>query len=173
MIDVINFKGKVYPRFQSTGNASRFIMPYAMEVCVGKGVDVGCARQEWAFPGAYLVDPKIDPAYHATNFPYDDLDYIFSSHCLEHVADWVDVMDYWYSKLKVGGVLFLYLPDYSQEYWRPWNNRKHKNIFTPDIIYDYMVDKGYSSVFKSGVDLNNAFVVMGEKSNRNTESDVR
>ena len=26
MIDVINFKGKVYPRFQSTGNASSVVM---------------------------------------------------------------------------------------------------------------------------------------------------
>ena len=72
-------------------------------------------------------------------------------------------MDYWYSKLNQGGVLFLYLPDYSQEYWRPWNNRKHVNIFTPVIIEDYMKDKGYKNIFKSGVDLNNAFMIMGEK----------
>ena len=92
-----------------------------------------------------------------------DLDYIFSSHCLEHVDRWVDAMDYWYSKLKIGGVLFLYLPDYSQEYWRPWNNRKHVNIFTPQIIEDYMLNRGYRSIFKSGIDLNNAFMIIGEK----------
>jgi len=72
-------------------------------------------------------------------------------------------MDYWYSKLKNGGVIFLYLPDYSQEYWRPWNNRKHLNIFTPQIIEDYMIDRGYINIFKSGIDLNNAFMIMGEK----------
>jgi hypothetical protein len=30
-----------------------------------------------------------------------------------------------YDALNENGTLFLYLPDYSQEYWRPWNNKKH------------------------------------------------
>jgi len=72
-------------------------------------------------------------------------------------------MDYWYSRLVDGGVLFLYLPDYSQKYWRPWNNRKHKHAFMPEIIKDYMTDKGYNNIFVSGIDLNNAFMITGEK----------
>ena len=56
-----------------------------------------------------------------------------------------------------------YLPDYSQEYWRPWNNRKHHHIFTPEIIKDYMIANGYNNVFTSGVDLNSSFMVVGEK----------
>jgi len=162
MIPIINFKDKKYPKFQSTGNAAQFAIPYAKHACHGIGIDVGCNRIEWAFPGALLVDPAINE-YDALNFPYTDLDYIFSSHCLEHLYDWVTVLDYWTSRLKSGGTLFLYLPDYSQEYWRPWNNRKHLNIFTPEIIFDYMNDNGYKNVFKSGIDLNNAFMVMGEK----------
>jgi len=31
------------------------------------------------------------------------------------------------------------------------------------IIKDYMVDKGYKKIFVSEIDLNNAFMVMGEK----------
>jgi hypothetical protein len=57
----------------------------------------------------------------------------------------------------------LYLPDYSQVYWRPWNNLKHKNIFSPEIIRDFMVDKGYKNIFSSNVDLNNSFMIFGEK----------
>jgi hypothetical protein len=72
-------------------------------------------------------------------------------------------MNYLYERLVDGGVLFLYLPDYSQKYWRPWNNRKHKHSFTPEIIRDYMVDRGYKNVFVSGVDLCNSFMIMGEK----------
>jgi predicted SAM-dependent methyltransferase len=131
-------------------------------MCKGYGVDIGCMKEEWAFPGAETVDPQLNN-YHALDFPYNNLDYIFSSHCLEHISNWVDAMDYWYHKLKVGGTLFLYLPDYSQEYWRPWNNRKHVNIFSPNIIEDYMIDRGYNNIFKSGVDLNNAFMVVGSK----------
>ena len=163
MIETITFKDKKYPKFQNEGNAAQFAITFAKHVCSGNGVDIGCMKEEWAFPGAKLVDPILEGNYHALDFPYADLDYIFSSHCLEHVDHWVDVMDYWYSKLKIGGVLFLYLPDYSQEYWRPWNNRKHVNIFTPQIIEDYMVDRGYTDIFKSGIDLNNAFMIMGKK----------
>ena len=65
--------------------------------------------------------------------------------------------------MKIGGVLFLYLPDYSQEYWKPWNNRKHLNIFSPTILKDYLEDKKYNNIFTSQVDLNNAFMVMAEK----------
>jgi hypothetical protein len=82
---------------------------------------------------------------------------------LEHLHTWVAVLDYWGSKLKKKGVIFLYLPDYSQEYWKPWNNRKHLNIFTPNILYDYFSDNGYINVYKSEIDLNNSFMIMAEK----------
>ena len=54
-------------------------------------------------------------------------------------------------------------PDYSQKYWRPWNNRQHNHVFTPEIIRDYMNNRRYKNVFVSGVDLNNAFMAIGEK----------
>lgn len=162
MVDIIRFKDKEYPAFQSQGFAAQFAIPYAKHVCKGKGIDVGCNREEWMFPGALPVDPVIND-YTALNFPYNNLDYIFSSHCLEHLQNWVDVLDYWTSKIKAGGVLFLYLPDFSQEYWKPWNNRKHLNIFTPEIIAGYMQDNNYKNIFKSGVDLNHSFMVFGEK----------
>lgn len=159
---LITFENQNYPQFQSEGFASQFAIPYAKHFCKGTGVDVGCNRDEWKFPDAIPVDPEIN-AYSALDFPFENLDYIFSSHCLEHLDGWVDVLDYWTAKLKQHGVLFLYLPDYSQEYWRPWNNRKHRNIFTPQIIKDYMESRNYHNIFTSGVDLNNAFMVVGQK----------
>lgn len=190
MIEIINYKNQIYPSFQSKGFASEFAIPYAKKVCRGIGVDVGCNRIEWMYEGtisnsknvtnydiwysdamssnnisnSFPIDPVIN-RYDALNFPdnCNNLDYIFSSHCLEHLQNWVVVLDYWTSKLKNGGVLFLYLPDYSQVYWRPWNNRKHLNILTPNILNDYLVDKGYSKIFVSSIDLNNSFMVMAEK----------
>ena len=32
-----------------------------------------------------------------------------------------------------------------------------------EMIRDYMVDRGYKNVFVSGIDLNNSFMIMGEK----------
>ena len=163
MIDTVNYKGVNYPKFQTNGFASRFCLPFAMEVCKGVGYDIGCMRKEWSLPGATPIDLSFDDDYEANNLPEGLVDYIFSSHCLEHIPDWVATLDYWDTKLKKGGVIFLYLPDYSQGYWRPWNNRKHVNIFKPEFINDYFKDKGYSKVFVSNVDLYNSFMVMVEK----------
>lgn len=163
MIETIEFKGKTYPKFQSIGFASQFAFPFAKHVCNGDGFDIGCMKPEWALPGSQPIDLSFPDGYHATNLPRKNVDYIFSSHCLEHISDWVTVMDYWYDTLKEGGTLFLYLPSYNQEYWKPWNNRKHMNIFTPQIIKEYMIDKGYKKVFVSEIDLNESFMCMGEK----------
>tara|TARA_R110000823_G_C15619241_1_gene467392 strand:- start:27 stop:521 length:495 start_codon:yes stop_codon:yes gene_type:complete len=162
-IETVDFKESVYPRFQSEGNAAQFAIPYARHVCKGAGYDIGCSKKEWAFPNAIPIDISLDDEWEAHNLPEQKVDYIFSSHCLEHIDRWVDAMDCWYDVLKKGGTLFLYLPDYSQEYWRPWNNRKHINMFSPQVIKDYMADRGYKNIFVSGIDLNNAFMAMGEK----------
>lgn len=164
-MELINFKGKNYPAFQATGNASQFAIPFAKHFCKGIGYDIGCMKAEWAFPGAIPIDLSFNDGYHATNLPKTKnglVDYIFSSHCLEHIDGWVGVLDYWKTNLVHGGIIFLYLPDYSQEYWRPWNNRKHRNIFTPQILEDYFKDRGFVNIFKSGVDLNNAFMIVAQ-----------
>jgi predicted SAM-dependent methyltransferase len=160
----IQYKNKTYPKFQDEGNASQFAIPYAKHLCQGYGVDVGCNRQEWCFPGAIGIDLNFEDGNDAYEFSYENLDYVYSSHCLEHLQDWVYALDYWTSKLKVGGVLFLYLPHYNQEYWRPWNNKKHLHIFTPEIIRDYMIDRGYINIFNSDRDMNDSFMIVGEKS---------
>ena len=37
------------------------------------------------------------------------------------------------------------------------------HVFTPQIILSYMTDRGYKNIFVSGIDLNNSFMVIGEK----------
>lgn len=163
MVDKIYFKGEHYPKFQSEGFASQFAIPFAKHICKGKGYDIGCNRPEWSFPGSIPIDPQINSEHDAHRLPDGEVDYIFSSHCLEHLEKWVDALDHWYSRLKEGGVLFLYLPDHSQIYWRPWHNRKHAQVFTREIIYSYFYDKGFKNIFISGVDLNNSFMIFAEK----------
>ncbi len=112
---------------------------------------------------AVPIDIVFKDSYDAFNLPPKKADFIFSSHCLEHLDDWVAALDYWIERLKKNGVLFLYLPHYTQEYWRPWNNRKHKNILTPEIIVDYLKSKDMKNIFSSSYDLNNSFAVMCNK----------
>ena len=163
-MDSIEFRGKQYPRFQSLGNASQFAIPFAMHVCKGKGYDIGFGKEEWKLPNAIGIDRNLNNSYHADSLPDEQVDFIYSSHCLEHVDDWVTTLKYWISKLKKGGVLFLYLPDFSQTYWRPWHNPKHKHCFTSEIVYECLVDLGMKNMFRSGVDLNNSFMIMCETS---------
>lgn len=164
MLQTIWFKGKEYPSFQADGGASRWVMPLALEICKGTGYDIGYSREEWKLPHAIGVDPAVNPEYNAMNLPAMKVDFIFSSHCLEHVDRWADALDYWASKLHAGGVIFLYLPDFSQEYWRPYNNRKHIHSFTPNVIEDYLNNCGlFHKVFVSGVDANNSFTAFAEK----------
>ena len=162
-IKTIEFNGVHYPAFQAEGNASQFAIPFALQVCRGVGYDIGYGKDEWKLPGAIGIDLK--DGTDALDLPEGQMDYIYSSHCLEHVPHWVEAMDHWDSRLRIGGVLFLYLPHFSQEYWRPWHNRRHVHVLTPDIIRAYLEDSGYRSdrIFISERDLNNSFMVMAER----------
>lgn len=162
-MNTIVFKGNEYPHFQTIGNASQFAIPYANHYCKGVGYDIGFCKEEWKYPGAIGIDISLNNGFHADNLPNDAVDYIYSSHCLEHVDHWVNTLTLWISKLKAGGILFLYLPDFSQVYWRPWHNKKHNHCFTPDIIKSFLSDNGMSRIYCSGIDLNNSFMVVCEK----------
>lgn len=164
MIDTVESNGNTYPKFQTNGQASRFILPFAKEVLSGEGLDIGCMKKEWSFPGSTPIDLEFDDEWEAMNLPNRQYDYIFSSHCLEHLIDWVGVLDYWSTKLITNGTLFLYLPHYSQTYWRPWSNRKHVNILTPEYLKDYLEAREWKNIFVSERDLYNAFAVMADKS---------
>ncbi len=164
MIETITYKESTYPKFQSEGFAAKFAFPFAEQVCKGIGYDVGCNRYEWAFPGSILVDPLLtEGKYDAYELPALQVDYIFSSHCLEHLRNWVEALDYWKTKLKKGGVLFLYLPSPTQKYWKPWHNRKHIHSLYPDMIKEYLQDNGWIKIFVSGEDLNNSFYAIAER----------
>ncbi len=162
MINFTAYKGRTYPTFQTEGNASQFAIPFAKHFCTGVGYDIGCNRLDWAFPGAIPIDLAFDDEWEAFNLPADKVDYIYSSHCLEHLDNWVNALDYWTTKIRRGGILFLYLPHYNQEYWRPWNNSKHKHILSSQIITDYLYDRGYRNIFSSERDLNDSFMVVAE-----------
>ena len=103
----------VYPGFQEEGNAAQFALPFAKHLCKGDGLDIGCSKEEWAFPGAQMIDIEFDDEWHAMNLPDKKYDYIFSSHCLEHINDWAGTLDYWGQHLKPYGVMFLFLPHYA------------------------------------------------------------
>ena len=162
-ITTLIYNGIEYPAYQREC-ASQFAIPFAKKLCKGKGYDIGCGKLEWAFPGAIPIDVTLDNnEWDAMNLPDEEVDYIFSSHCLEHLDSWIDAIAYWNTKLKTGGVLFLYLPHYVHEYWRPWHNTKHKHCLSADIICDYLKALKHTRIFNSEYDLNYSFMIVSEK----------
>jgi len=164
MIETQEICGQILPAFVDSNYSARFIFPFALEVCKGKGYDIGAGYVEWALPSSIPIDPLIDNKYNDMNLPEGEVDYIFSSHCIEHVDSWVNTLRYWETKLKHGGVLFLYLPTYKKISWRPWINWAHKHILSPEIIKDFLIHEGkYKNIFVSESDLMYSFSVMCEK----------
>jgi predicted SAM-dependent methyltransferase len=163
MINEIEFNNKKYPRFEAESFGARYVFSFAQHVCSGIGYDIGCAKREWAFPGSIPIDIVFNDGFDAMNLPDTKVDYIFSSHCLEHLDHWVDALNYWISKVKSQGVIFLYLPHFDQEYWRPWNNPRHKHCLDSLTITTMLEStKKVHKIYHSERDINHSFVVMCE-----------
>ena len=156
---VFTYNNKIYPEYIKHGNACAFCMPFAKQFCKGKGLDIG-GFDDWVFPGARAINITLDDEYDAFNLPDEKYDYIFSSHTLEHLDDYVGALQYWKEHLKPGGVLFIYVPHPDMEYWLPENNRKHRHIFHPKDLKRTITALGYKDVLASQRDLYWAFSVV-------------
>lgn len=156
-ISLYSYKNKLYPEYLKQGNACQFITPIAKQFCRGFGYDIGCGK--WPLPGARPVD--LEKGGDALNLKYGEQDYIFSSHCLEHLVNPIEAIEYWKIHLKPGGVLFLYLPHPDMEYWLPQNCRKHLHSWQPEEIVKILEDLGFKNILHSERDLNWSFCVVG------------
>lgn len=193
-IETVEHNGNSYPKYQINGNASRFYEPFALEVCKGFGVDVGCNRMDWMFNNknqnifiddnditseilfekykeytlnstfTFPIDPVLN-GYSATNFPSwcENLDFIYSSNCLEHIPNYIEVLEYFKATLKDDGTLFLALPHPDQSYHRPESNKKHIHLFHPKDMVDCLKYMGFKNIFCSERDLYWGFSVFCNK----------
>jgi len=152
-----NYKGKIYPGFLKTGDAAGYIRKAAQYFCEGEGLDIGAGP--YPFPGATPID--MGENENAYELPQKEYDYIFSSHCLEHLENPVKALRYWKTRLKPGGCLFLYLPHPDMEYWLPQNNPRHLHEFEPIKIKKLLQDVGFKNVMNSERDFYWSFAVVG------------
>lgn len=151
------FHGELYPEYIRTGNACRFVAPMAREFCKGTGLDVGAGK--WPLDGAIPID--IADGGDAMALPEGAFDFVFSSHCLEHLDDPVAAIEHWASRIRPGGVLFLYLPHPDMRYWRPQFNRRHRHLFWPADMAEMLRDLGFADVIHSERDLAWSFAAVG------------
>lgn len=125
----------------------------------GIGLDLGCGPRK-AFPHMLGVDSCADTALfgipikpdvvckdaHDLDGEIEDasVDFIFSSHLLEHLQDTRAALANWWKKIKPGGHLVLYLPhrDFYPNVGQPGANPDHKHDFVPLDIQQHMAAIG-------------------------------
>jgi SAM-dependent methyltransferase len=80
------------------------------------------------------------PGYEGATFPFADasFDAIYSSHCFEHIGDWLGVLRDWYRLLKIGGFLVIVVPHqllFERKRSLPSPiNPDHKRFYTPKSL---------------------------------------
>jgi len=129
-------KSKFYPNYLKRGNMSQGIKSLAEKYCLGKGVDVGASN--WPISGSRVIENKKEENAYIIKEQDNSLDFVFSSHCLEHLDKWQDALKEWYRVLKHEGVLVLYLPHPSCEMWLPEVNKYHKWSPEPKVIEEFL-----------------------------------
>lgn len=160
-MNTFTYRGKIYPEYLKHGGMSRYVLPIAQQFCQGYGFDIGAG--DWPLPGAVPIDVKYDDGFTSMKLPDGFPDYIFSSHCLEHLVNPIEALEFWISRLKAGGVLFIYLPHPDMEYWRPQNCRKHLHQWRPNDMRKIFEDLGLTDVMASERDLAWGFSAVGWK----------
>jgi SAM-dependent methyltransferase len=115
-----------------TAKTRRILQPRELEIFRGRGIDIGCGSEVIA-PGAIPFDVNQGDANRITQFVSGEFDYVYSSHCLEHMVDARAALREWWRLVRPGGHLFLIVPDedlYEQGFWPSRFNRDHKWTFT-------------------------------------------
>jgi len=116
---------------------SRFVRRYF----VGYGLDVGGGQDCLAlfvelFPlirNVINYDAPQGDAQTLANVDDDSFDFLFSSHCLEHMRDPAEALSNWIRVVRPGGHLVVAVPDedlYEQGMWPSTFNADHKSTFT-------------------------------------------
>tara|TARA_B100000925_G_scaffold291752_1_gene281191 strand:- start:11480 stop:12073 length:594 start_codon:yes stop_codon:yes gene_type:complete len=106
---------KLYPEYMKRGNAAKFITPIAQQFCIGDGVDIGASK--WPVFSARAIDNNENENAYKINEKDESLDYIFSSHLLEHLDEPAKALKEWSRVLKKDGHIFIYVPHPACEMW--------------------------------------------------------
>lgn len=106
--------------------------PLELGVLQGEGIDIGCGPDP-VFPHVMPFDLAHGDANEILRHVDRKFDFVYASHCLEHMRDPRAAIAQWWALVRPGGVLFVIVPDedlYEQGYWPSRFNRDHKWTFT-------------------------------------------
>ena len=125
------------PYYSETAKAIEIINGKYLE---GHGADIGCGSSKLShhaigvdgrdLEGVDIItsDPSgLYPFKNGSGVMPNTLDYIYSSHFLEHWHNPLSMISNWWTYIKLGGFLVLYLPD----------GRYYSNENNPEHLYDW------------------------------------
>lgn len=128
------------------------IFPFVKACCTGNGYDITYASHGEQLDGATLVHPSC--------IPDEPVDYIFSD-AIAFDSKWNQTVALWLSRIRVGGVLALYVSDdKSILYFLEAEPLYH---IDPSQLEQVLWKCGCSHVFRSESDLNHGILVVAKK----------
>ena len=105
---------------------------YYQSVFTGSGIDIGCGDDP-VTPDCRHWDREQGDAQLLPGVQSAQFDWIYSSHCLEHLVDPAAALQRWWEALKPGGAMLIVVPDedlYEQGCWPSRFNPEHRWTFT-------------------------------------------
>jgi SAM-dependent methyltransferase len=105
---------------------------YHFRILSGNGIDIGCGSDP-VVPNIRIFDLEQGDANNITRYVNEQFDFVYSSHCLEHMQDAKGAIREWWQLVRPGGYLFIIVPDedlYEQGIFPSYFNRDHKWTFT-------------------------------------------
>jgi SAM-dependent methyltransferase len=103
-----------------------------LKILEGCGIDIG-SGDDPITDSVVKFDAADGDANKITEYVHEQFDFVFSSHCLEHMDDPAAALQQWWQLVKPGGYLVFLVPDedlYEQGYWPSLFNGGHKATFT-------------------------------------------
>lgn len=105
---------------------------FEQSIIKGTGIDIGCGNDPLTLD-VRRFDIHDGDANCITKFVNDQFDFVYSSHCLEHMVDPRRALLEWWQLVKPGGYLLFIVPDedlYEQGVFPSRFNPDHKSTFT-------------------------------------------
>ena len=102
------------------------------QIFKGKGIDIGCGNDP-IFADIERFDILDGDANNICKYVKKQFDFVFSSHCLEHMKNPFHTIQQWWTLVKENGYLYIIVPDedlYEHGHFPSKHNSEHKWTFT-------------------------------------------
>jgi SAM-dependent methyltransferase len=99
----------------------------------GKGIDIGSGDDPLSVPHVMPWDKEQGDAQYLSGVDRESFDFLYSSHCLEHLNCVRTSLENWRRVVRCGGYLYIVVPDYAlyeKMQWPSVWNAEHKHSFS-------------------------------------------